>query len=541
MMLDAAGGSTELPLAIVVGRTLSSYSVPQVTGNQVTITYTVYNQQAAAESGVLLTTTLQPGVTYAQASLPANQIGQELAWSLGTIPGYGRASVSVTVNLGSNGPLQLDSGAQVFATLAGGLIKDHTPAAVLSDHAAPDGWLSATPDANSLNPFIQEEAARLDYDPQRIFDTLHQTIGYNAYAGSTRGALGTLWDGDGNALDVASLGVALMRASGIPATYAQGTLTTAQAQQLIRSMFPATYQNVGYIPNGTDVSDPANDPALLALAAPHYWFQFDAGTGLVNADPLMTATLGQSAASPTGTFTEVADALRSKTRIQVDAEIYSQAGALFGGSGLSTSTVLDLTFNDVSLVGRPLTIGNDVSTTGGGFVFTALSHTYSPYVIVAGDSADPKDDQVVYGTDYQEVLTNFPLGSQILTGVFLHVTLIAPDGTTTTTTKPLADRLGPAIRMNGGSPNLTFNDSTPPLLNSLDLTTIGVSPGGMNSALVNSYQPSLDRLSAELDAFHQKVEANYAGSETLSPSDAAQANALLSRMLIAIARSRLAL
>ena len=124
--------------------------------------------------------------------------------------------------------------------------------------------LASTPDANTNDPFIQEEAAELDYDPPQIFNFLHTQIGYNSYLGSVRGARGTLWSNAGNALDVASLGVALMRASGIPAQYVSGTLSQSQAQTLILSMFPASYQTVGYIPAGTQTSDPANDPQLLS-------------------------------------------------------------------------------------------------------------------------------------------------------------------------------------------------------------------------------------------------------------------------------------
>ncbi len=91
----------------------------------------------------------------------------------------------------------------------------------------------------------------LDYNAQNIFNFLQNDIGYNSYTGSLRGARGTLWSNAGNALDVASLGVALMRASGIPAQYVQGTLSVSQAQQLILSMFPASFQTVGYIPAGT--------------------------------------------------------------------------------------------------------------------------------------------------------------------------------------------------------------------------------------------------------------------------------------------------
>ena len=51
------------PPSLVVGRALSSYFVGGVQNNQETITYTVYNQQSDPETGVLLTTTLEPGVT----------------------------------------------------------------------------------------------------------------------------------------------------------------------------------------------------------------------------------------------------------------------------------------------------------------------------------------------------------------------------------------------------------------------------------------------------------------------------------------------
>ncbi len=62
LMLDA-GGASQLPAAIVVGRTLAtpstaasstpspSYFVGEVQNNQVTITYTVYNEQADPETG----------------------------------------------------------------------------------------------------------------------------------------------------------------------------------------------------------------------------------------------------------------------------------------------------------------------------------------------------------------------------------------------------------------------------------------------------------------------------------------------------------
>lgn len=86
----------------------------EVENKQVTITITVYNEQADPETGVLVTDALAPGVTIANASQQPDQSGQNLAWSLGTIQGDDRASVSITVNvsaLGASAPTPLDTGA----------------------------------------------------------------------------------------------------------------------------------------------------------------------------------------------------------------------------------------------------------------------------------------------------------------------------------------------------------------------------------------------------------------------------------------------
>ena len=53
---------------------------------------------------------------------------------------------------------------------------------------------------------------------------------------------------------------------------------------------------------------------------------------------------------------------------------------------------------------------------------------------------------MITGTPYQEVLTNFPLGSQILTGLFLNVTLSGPGDRRRPTARTLVDRIGYAAR-----------------------------------------------------------------------------------------------
>ena len=112
MLYGGVGASNPFPPAIVVGRTLSSYTAGGIQNNQETITYTVYNEQADPETGILLTDTLSPGETITSASQQPDQSGQNLAWSLGMIQGYDRASVTLTLNLPSPTPLQLDAGAR---------------------------------------------------------------------------------------------------------------------------------------------------------------------------------------------------------------------------------------------------------------------------------------------------------------------------------------------------------------------------------------------------------------------------------------------
>jgi uncharacterized repeat protein (TIGR01451 family) len=525
-----------LPPALVVGRTLSSYTTTGIQSNQETLTFTVYNEQADPVSGVLLTDTLQPGVTFQSASQLPDQSGQNLAWSLGTIQGFDRASVTLTVSLANPVPLQLDAGAHAFGTLDAGAVTADTPAATLTTRTILADQLASTPDANTTDPFVQEQAAKLRYDPQTIFSYLNTQVGYNSYTGSLRGARGTLWSSAGNALDVASLGVALMRASGIPAQYVSGTLSKGQAQQLILSMFPASFQTVGYIPAGTQTADPANDPQLLSETESHYWFQFDAGSGLKDADPLMSsATLGQTFTTVTGTFTEVPDNLRAKTEIKLTAELYypffaGLIGALqqlSGGSGIpgtSQTVVLDRTFNDVDLVGRPLTIGNFVDSKPIPTIFAPVTNTYTPYIVV-GDEAlhDSQLPEAILGQPYQEILSGFPLANQILTGLFLNVTLNSPGTSSQTYTRTLVDRIGYAARQGMAPPeNLSVNPSGPPIITPYDLTTLNILPGLQSPGAAQLAQ---ERAAQELASI----------SSESNPTPVAQAQALTS-----FARSELA-
>ncbi len=520
--------------ALVVGRTLSVYDVPAVQNHELTITYTVYNEQASQLTGVLLASTLQPGVTFQSASQLPDRNGQELAWSLGTIDPFGRASVTLSVSLADPIPTTLDTGAAAFASMDARVVSDTTAPATLRADAIPAELLASTSDANTGDPFIQEKAAELDYDPQAIFEFVRDGIGYESYVGSLRGARGTLWSAAGNALDQASLLIALDRASGIPARYVSGTLADDRAQTLIVSMFGPRFRLEGSIPAGTELADPAHDSSLLAEARQHYWIQSDSGNGFQDADPSFAgAQLGETFTTAGGSFTEVPDALRHKVEVKLNAEITSSAAQLFGLSGQQLTTVLDHTFSVVDLVGRPLSIGHFVSTTVIPTpIFTSITHSYSPYLDV-GDVPfdDLSRDTLIRGTDYQEVLTNFPFGTQVLTGLFLNIELSGPDGPTESFDRTIIDRIGFAARQGRAGAHVSFDPSGPRAINNQDIVTVNVLP--------SFFEPgAATRASAAARAYLARFNDLVAKNGANAAADPAT-ESLARQAMIAVERDRL--
>jgi len=85
----------------------------------------------------------------------------------------------------------------------------------------PQEYLNETADAR-VTQEIASLAAALGYEPERIYDFVRENVSYEAYLGSARGSVWTLSSGAGNDFDQASLLIALLRASGIPARYVQG-------------------------------------------------------------------------------------------------------------------------------------------------------------------------------------------------------------------------------------------------------------------------------------------------------------------------------
>jgi len=84
-------------------------------------------------------------------------------------------------------------------------------------------YLAETPEV-VMTPEIQALATRLEHQPVKIYNWVHDHISFIPTYGSIQGAALTLETKQGNAFDTASLLIALLRASGIHARYAYGTV-----------------------------------------------------------------------------------------------------------------------------------------------------------------------------------------------------------------------------------------------------------------------------------------------------------------------------
>ncbi|MBS0321865.1 MAG: choice-of-anchor D domain-containing protein [Proteobacteria bacterium] len=371
---------------------------------------------------------------------------------------------------------------------------------------------------------IDALATQLGHDPAQIFAYLRDDVAVELYSGSLRGAVGTLVSKAGSPIDRAALGVELLRASGYTAHYAQGTLGSTDAQRVVARMFPGIRRALGCYNPGA-LSAPQNDYQLNQWAAQHTWVEYrpTPASPYTPFDPTFAgSTIGVQAAVPATTFDEIPDAQKQKVRFRLTAEFYSQAGALYGFP-LGTVTPLDRTFNTADLIDKPVTFGHFVSqSTLPGLAITASTNTYSPYMVIGDSTLDPRDYDVIRGDDYSELLTNFPLGSNILTGVFVDMDVIDPANPSApqSTRRTLLDRIGYATRQTGGTIAYTPSPDNGPALTTLDLLTVQVAPSRQPTDGFAARQARMAALQAEAAAIAPAVAA-VPTPDLMSPADVA--------------------
>ncbi|RDH41942.1 DUF6531 domain-containing protein [Zooshikella ganghwensis] len=119
-------------------------------------------------------------------------------------------------------PLYLDNQPRISAALS--TAPSHTGAsACYGDGRIPQSDLSVTPDVQ-ITDEIKQLAKKLEYSPVKIFEYVSNKISFEPYRGSVKATLATLWSEAGNDIDQASLLIALLRASNVPARYVRGSV-----------------------------------------------------------------------------------------------------------------------------------------------------------------------------------------------------------------------------------------------------------------------------------------------------------------------------
>lgn len=147
----------------------------------------------------------------------------------------------------------------------------------------------------AITPEILALAEQLKHDPVAIYQYVRNKIGFDPYYGSRKGSLLTLWERSGNDVDTASLLIALLRASGIPARYVQGTAAfagTAARNWVGNAPDLATAAKIvssGGTPTGTTANG--------LLTAEHVWVAVCIGCPKVNTHAVYLPTIGNGRGS----------------------------------------------------------------------------------------------------------------------------------------------------------------------------------------------------------------------------------------------------
>ncbi len=421
--------------------------------------------------------TLAAGTTLIAASDSPTQNGSTLTWRLPDLPPQASATITFSVQTPAAGSdfVALDNGAQVHAARWGQPVSGTARSSVIVPSGIAANLTQATPDADSFDQDMLWKSAQLAQDPLALFAFV-RGFGFDPYKGSLRG---TLWGQAGNSTDLSSLLIAMLRAAGIPARYRHGTLSTANAQTLLTSMFPAARGVAGYLPSGAALADPVNDPALIARVQDHWWVEaYLPGLGWTNLDPSFdSAQPGDIFATPGANdrIAELPDNIRHKVSIALLVEQYNQFP--IGGVNLNQFTPLTMTYSTAELAAKSLSVGHIVeSNTSGGAVFATVTHDYAPFFAVGGD------EFLSLGDTFQDLLSNFPLSSNYTTAEWLTLTVTDPDGNRETFTRVLKDLIGLDVRLNGGTANFALPADNAPFVTPTDVYVVTFLPNAVRDA-----------------------------------------------------------
>lgn len=333
----------------------------------------------------------------------------------------------------------------------------------------PAGGRVGYDDGYQFSAPVAGQAALLGYDLARIYAFVRDEVAFESYQGVLRGAQGTLWGRAGNAADQAVLLYALLRESGLQARFARGTLSQSNAQALLQTMFtPGLEFGLQSVESSGETADPLNDLGLLAEASDHVWVQAYTGDGWLDLDPTFPgAQMGDRRADPQATLDQLADECYHRLHIRVRLERITS-------EGLEITYPLSHQTRIADLIGQKVVfrhILEQMGSQGGmeaaeiGRVIGARQRRYHPLLQIGDRALLGELFTEAEGLDLDAPVGRMAqaLGDQSeeagpLSGEWLELTLLYPDGSEETIERAVFDRLGPSARADNDLEQLVRTD-----------------------------------------------------------------------------------
>ncbi|MCB0114319.1 MAG: hypothetical protein KDD84_09525, partial [Caldilineaceae bacterium] len=453
------GGAVEITYAL--HNNLAPTRAPETTaGAPVTDTVAILTAFDPADDmnalrSVVVSTTLASGASFVDSTGAPAQSGDTLSWSLPAIPPGTSYTFTMTVQppgVAADFTL-LEDGLTAAATLWDTTVNASARPAQLAPDGVPAETVQASAEADPTDADMLWFSSKFGQDPLSAFEVV-QAMAYEPYRGSLRGTRGTLWSNGGNSLDQATLLIAMLRAAGVPARYKHGALSEADAKTLLASTFATPAGLAGYRPAEVAAAAPVNDADLIAIAQDHWWVEANLpGQGWTNLDPSFPgAAVGDSFASG-GQFDGVAAVpavMQHTITLSLTVEQYTAFPT--NGTFLTEFSPLFGTFPTAQVAAKRVTFGQFVEDGGvAGGVFGSRQIIYQPYFGIE------ENNDAVLGDPFQDLLTNFPFGTQATTAIWIEYEITDLDGNSETFRRPIKDLLGADVRKNGGQPNLSID------------------------------------------------------------------------------------
>jgi hypothetical protein len=363
-----------------------------------------------------------------------------------------------------------------------------------TDYQAAVAKLKAAIDYSRLD--VPAAQAKVGADPAAIAKFVQTEIRYEPYAGALRGPRGTLLAHAGNSLDRALLLATMLRAAGHKVRFVTGTLSPAQAEQLVRAAFPARAPTFGsdsalmkitqrslqhFLLLGNTLHDarfqpPDGDAGMwertVGEARGHFWVQVESGGRWVDIDTSPGVAYGQSLVPAAAQSDEPDARLFPVVEIRIDVETIHDGKR-------EMRTVLRHTARTADLAGVPM-----------GMFHERKPDASIPVLMVGEKRITGESFQspifIGVGKARAPVLNPFAGAGDRLNAEWLTFRVIAPSGERQAA-YTILDVDGPAVRQSGASPKETTAENTAAVLEALDsFLGIGIATGYTPPALLSA-------------------------------------------------------